>query len=144
MNYLKICALFLVLLLVVSCQHCIVGDNEDQQKALGALRNLSKTMEACYKYDNPSPKLQGRDLLNYCTQHNPRLRRFFDNFTVKSRYDQGYAIVLICSKDGSRWLMEDMSCTSKMDKPPSEKEVNRPCVFTLEAKGTCPQLLKRH
>jgi len=140
MKSLRFWALVAVSLLIAACQHSGADEQEELQKALGAMRNLSKTMEACYNFENPPAHLQGRELLEYCTRHNPGLREFYENFTVKFRFDQGYAVVLVCSQDGSRWLMEDLSCTGVMDSPPIDNEPERLCAFSLDAGGVCPQL----
>jgi hypothetical protein len=140
MKILKAWALFTVSLLIASCLHAGAGEHEELQKARGAMRNLSKAMEACYKYENPPDELRGRALLEYCTKHNPRLRDFFENFTLKFKHDQGYAVVLVCSQDGSRWLMEDLSCTGVMDSPPMDNEPERPCELSLDAGNRCQQL----
>jgi len=142
MKYLRLWALIAATVLMAACQHSVSDEQEGLQKALGAMRNLSKTMEACYKYENPPAELQGRELMEYCTQHNPGLREFYEGFTVKFKFDQGYAVVLVCSKDGSRWLMEDLSCTGEMDSPPIDNAPERPCEFSLTAGGVCPQLQK--
>jgi hypothetical protein len=139
----KLWIMVAVSLLVASCLHAGAGEHEDLQKARGAMRNLSKAMEACFKYENPPAELQGKGLLEYCTQHNAGLRDFYEKFTMKFKYDQGYAVVLVCSQDGGRWLMEDVSCTGEMDSPPIENEPERPCEFSLTAGRVCPQLINR-
>lgn len=118
---------------------------EDQKQAeidqaRGALRNLSKAMESCYRFDKPSPGLSDEQLMTFCTQHNPRIREFYENFQVKFKEDHGYAVVLVCTKDG-KWLMEDCSCTGTLDEQPAQG-TDKPCVFTIKALEVCPQLAK--
>jgi hypothetical protein len=140
MRYLGLGALFAFLLLMASCSQTGTGEHEDLQKARGAMRNLSKTMQACYRFEDPPAGLQDRELLEYCTRHNPGLRDFYENFTVKFKFDQDYAVVLVCSQDGERWVMEDLSCTGEMDSPPLDNEPARPCEFSLSVGGVCPQV----
>jgi hypothetical protein len=140
MRYLRLGALFAVLLFIVFYLRAGAGEHEDLQKARGAMRNLSKTMQACYRFEDPPAGLQDRELMEYCTRHNPDLREFYENFTVRFKFDRGYAVVLVCSQDGGRWLMEDLSCTGVMDSPPLDNEPERPCEFSLSAGVVCPQL----
>ena len=49
------------------------------------------------------------------TAHDPGLLDPFSEYMLKAVSQNNHAIVLVCTNDGMKALLEDAGCTSKMD-----------------------------
>jgi hypothetical protein len=105
-------------------------------KLASALTKLSASMQALIRYGNPLTRSSETELLTEGTAHDPALLTNLGDYRIRVRSDDRHAVVLVCSKDGTRALLEDAGCTGDMDvqhwdKPPV------PCEFTLTAASAC-------
>ena len=50
-------------------------------------------------------------------------------------YQAGHAVLLLCSEDGGRALMEDAGCSARLDRKMFRE--NLPCTFTLRVNEDC-------
>lgn len=90
-----------------------------------------------YVKDHPaeSASLDDQELVRRATGHDPKLLGPYKGYVVRGRGD---GIILVCTRDGSRGLIEDAECTDEVDKP-EWQENNTPCLFTLNPATLCPQ-----
>jgi hypothetical protein len=58
------------------------------------------------------------------------------DYRIRMRADDRHAIVLMCSRDGKRALVEDAACTAGPDARHWE-QTPAPCEFTLTAARAC-------
>jgi hypothetical protein len=101
-----------------------------------ALTKLSKAVEYTVRYTNPPEGLSDQELLTRATQEDPTLLEPFKGFTVRVLRQDRHAIVLVCTLDRQRALLEDAGCTAKLDKHSWEE--NQRCEFTLSVSTVCP------
>lgn len=109
---------------------------EEMYTRASALTKLSASMEALIRYGNPLTRATEAELLAEGTAHDPALLANLGDFRIRVLSDDRHAVVLLCSKDGTRALLEDAGCTGALDvrhwdKPPV------PCEFTLTAARAC-------
>lgn len=96
-----------------------------------ALTKLSSTVDATVRYENPDKNLSDEELLKFSTKDDSSLRAPFRDYKVKDTNENRHAIVLICTQDETKALLEDVACTGEMDKHHWQLEEGKPCSFTL-------------
>lgn len=113
--------------------------SEENIAPLGpALTKLSFAMEACVKKDNSPPEGIDDDiLLKQCTEYDPTLLKPFEEYRVKVLKQNKRVVLLVCDKDGKRALLEDASCTARLDKRRWQGKNPQPCEFTLSPDKVC-------
>ncbi len=79
----------------------------------------------------------GDDLLALACGRDPALCAAVSEFHTSVKQDGDNAVLLLCTRDGGRALLEDIGCTPQIDFKPWEKD-DLPCVFTLNAADVCP------
>lgn len=131
----------IMLLVVIICASACASTQEEKvseemyQRA-SALTKLSASMEAFMRYGNPLARATEAELLAEGTAHDRALLTNLGDYRIRVRSDDRHAMVLLCSKDGTRALLEDAGCTGNLDvhhwnKPPIT------CEFTLAAASAC-------
>jgi len=70
------------------------------------------------------------DLIDTVCQHDRSLCSSLRNNSISIRVVDGHAVLLLCTSDGSRALVEDIACTPIPDLK-VWKERDAPCKFTL-------------
>lgn len=97
--------------------------------------NLSSAVDG-YFADLPQAPTDPDDvILKKATEHDPSLLApKFDRYEVKTQYQNPFAVVLLCTKDGKQAIMEDAGCSARLD-----RQVTQPaaCKFTLRVKEGC-------
>jgi len=78
-----------------------------------ALTKLTTAVESKVRFENAPTNLNDRELLQLATEHDPGLLDPFTEYLLKAVNQNNYAIVLICSNDSMKALLEDAGCTSK-------------------------------
>jgi len=58
----------------------------------------------------------------------------FAQYKLKAKIDQGYALILLCTQDGKYSLIEDASCTQRID---TWRPLGSPCKYFLDIKKIC-------
>jgi len=103
-----------------------------------ALTKLSFAMEACLKSDNPPPEdIEDDVLLMQCTEYDPTLLMPFEDYMVMVLRQNKRAVLLVCDKEKRRALIEDASCTARLDKRFWQEESPKPCEFSIEIDKVC-------
>lgn len=104
-------------------------------KLAGAMVDLSKEVAGMLWKD----ALQTEGLVDRAFQQKPHLREALGGYKLEVKVIGDNAVLLLCTADGKRALIEDVTCTAMPDiKAWAE---GKPCAFTLgeqEIKATCP------
>jgi len=128
-------------LLVSACVVVNVdADNETMLIKASQLTKLSAAVESTVRYKNPPADLDEHDLLMLATQHDPQLLENFSGFKVRALSEERHSVVLVCTEDGLRGLMEDAACTPALDRHHWRDSGSPPCDFTVETVSACPTL----
>jgi hypothetical protein len=113
-------------------------DETEMYSLASLLTKLVTTVESTVRYKKPAPELSDEELLILATLHDPGLLEpFTDYYTLKVFQQSRHAIVLVCTKDGSQGLLEDVGCSAKMDKHLWQYQPLLPCEFTLTVEDIC-------
>ena len=117
---------------------CAAQDDSRQMFATAsALTKLSSSVEATVLFRNPPAALTDPELLRLATAGDPQLLRPFEPFTVRVlRHEQG-VVLLVCRPDGGPALLEDASCTAKLDRHHWRDDPGARCEFTLKMPEVC-------
>ena len=128
---------FVLILVFLGCAH-IRADEEQKMLTLGsALTKLSAAVESTVRYKNPPAEIGNAELLILATQHDPKLLEPFVGYIVKVLREDKHAIVLICTGDSKRALLEDAGCSPKLDKHLWKEYPPKECRFTLKVREVC-------
>lgn len=129
----------LALSLVVTACIAVAGpDNEAMLIKASQLTKLSTAVESTVRYKNPSADLDEQGLLKLATQHDPQLLENFSGFRVRILSKERHSVVLICTEDGQRGLLEDAACTPAFDQHHWKDSPSQPCEFTVATETLCP------
>ena len=97
--------------------------------------NLSLAVDTYFADLPQAPTDSDAVILQKATSHDKRLLApEFEAYMLKVQYQNPYAVLLLCSKDGSRAIMEDAGCSARIDRQVTH---NAPCVFTLRVHQGC-------
>ena len=125
-------------LLVSACAINVNADNEAMFIMSSQLTKLSAAVESTVRYKNPPADLDEQGLLVLSTQHDTQLLDNFSGFKVRALSKERHSVVLICTVDGLRGLLEDAECTPPLDRHHWKDSPNQPCEFTVETVTACP------
>jgi len=64
----------------------------------------------------------------------PGLLKPFNGYVLKARIEDGFGIILLCSKDGKEGIIEDVTCTTR---PDTHRPSGSPCNYLLDVKRVC-------
>lgn len=120
---------------------CIVNADTDNEAMLiksSQLTKLSAAVESTVRYKDPPTDLNEQDLLKFATQHDTQLLENFSGFKVRTISKERHSVVLICTEDGLRGLLEDAACTPALDRHHWKDSQSQPCEFTVETITVCP------
>lgn len=123
-------------LLLSACATSNAAPNAKQRGHLSTkMVNLSSAVDTYFGDLSAPPSGSDADILREATRHDPRLLAAdFQPYTLKVQYQSPYAVLLLCSKDGSRAIMEDAGCSARLDRQATHKA---PCEFTLRVSQGC-------
>ncbi len=97
--------------------------------------NLSSAVDAYFADLPQAPTDSDAVILQNATRHDKRLLvPEFEPYMLKVQYQNPYAVLLLCSKDGQRAIMEDAGCSARLDRQIMDRA---PCKFTLRVKQGC-------
>jgi len=114
------------------CTHSMASDAEDMSSLAASLTKLTKAVEPKVRYDASATGMKDQELLQYATQHNPKLLEPFSRYMLRAINQNNHAVVIVCSEDGKRALLEDAACTAQMDNYWWDKKPERPCEFSKD------------
>ncbi len=127
----------LVTLLLCACSTPV--DSAPSAKERGRLStqmvNLSSAVDAYFADLSQAPTDSDAVILQNATHHDKRLLApEFEPYLLKVQYQNPYAVLLLCSKDGQWAIMEDAGCSARLDRQVMDRA---PCEFTLRVKQGC-------
>ena len=131
----RILALLIPILLLTACVTATEPTAEQRGILSTRMVNLSAAVDI-YFYDlGKAPTDSDSVILQKATEHDKRLLApEFANYELKVQYQNPYAVLLLCSKDGKSAIMEDAGCTARLDRQVTH---SAPCEFTLHVNQGC-------
>jgi hypothetical protein len=129
----------LVAVLAVStgAMGCAAQSEALMYEKASALTKLSSAAEAVLLYSDLPLATTDVEILRSATQGTPDLLREFDAYTLRvGRHHQG-VVLLVCEANGGVALLEDASCTAKMDRHHWRDFPGGACAFTLQMPNAC-------
>lgn len=110
-------------------------DAQERGRLSTRMVNLSSAVEAYFHGLSEAPTDSDAIILQKATHHDPRLLApEFESYILKVQYQSPYAVLLLCSKDGTRAIMEDAGCSARLDRRVTHAA---PCEFTLHVIRDC-------
>lgn len=125
------------LILTTGLTSCAAQDERTMYAKSSALTKLSAAVEATVLYRNPSSTLTDGELLRLATANDPGLLQEFDRFNLRVKRESDVMTILVCTADANRALLEDVSCTAKLDKHHWRESASSQCSFTLDTATVC-------
>lgn len=124
-------------MLLGACVGPIVAapDGDERGRLSTKMVNLSSAVDTYFKYLPTPPTDTDAVILQNATRHDRRLLApEFEPYLLKVKYQDPYALLLLCSKDGKRAIMEDAGCSARLDR---QAPHDAPCDFTLHVSEGC-------
>jgi|GEM_PF-1766187 len=111
----------------VCCENAHAITDETMNRLEGSLVDLSKEVAGLLWSEAVMPE----GVLATALQKKPHLRDAFKGYKLDVRVVGDNAVLLLCSADGRRALVEDVTCTAAPDFRAWAECNNLPCTFTL-------------
>lgn len=130
----------IVILLALLISACVgANDTRPDEAERGRLStkmvNLSSAVDTYFSFLPKAPGESDSMILQSATSHDPRLMApDFEPYEIKVQYQNPYAILLLCSKEGDRAIIEDAGCSARIDR---QITAPAPCEFTLNVTRGC-------
>jgi hypothetical protein len=128
----------LLLTLVATLGGCAAPVESQMYDKASVLTKLSAAVEATWLYQDLPEPLTDDELLRIATADDPRLLHEFQDLKIHIRKDPLVVTLLVCTKGASVALLEDVSCTAKLDLHHWRDSPSKPCEFTLSSAEICP------
>ena len=130
-------ALALVVLIVAGCGSLGQVDDAETMSQLGSeLTYLSRSVDAQLLEEPVGSAVSDNELLARSTAHDPGLLSPFKEYELRVLRGGTAAVLLVCTKDAARGLLEDAGCTARLDNS-LWKRSNAPCTFTIDPSVAC-------
>jgi hypothetical protein len=124
-------------LLLVACVTPTDGapDAKERSRLSTKMVNLSSAVNTYFSHLSRAPIESDGTILQNATRHDKRLlAREFEPYVLKVQYQNQHAVLLLCSSDGTRAIMEDAGCSARLDRQVTHAT---PCKFTLRVSRSC-------
>ena len=110
--------------------------NNKERGLLGTeMVNLSSSVDMYLSLRTEPPNEPDAVLLQEATAHDPGLLApDFKRYLLKVRFQRPFSVLLLCSKDGRRAIMEDAGCSARLDR---QIYKDAPCEFNLQVFEGC-------
>ena len=99
---------------------------EEMNRLEIAMRRLSAAVQGVLWSGTP----QDSDLIAITCKTDPSLCNALGDNTIRSKVVDGNAVLLLCTPDGARALVEDIACTPTPDRKAWTTN-HTPCAFTI-------------
>lgn len=126
-------------IVLLSCMLVACSNNQEPKmnSAASALTKLTANVEAEVLYGTTAKEASDRALIDKAFEENPTLKSELDAHDITlSRGEKG-VVALVCTRDRSTSLLEDLSCTPEMDKHHWRDAPGRSCTFSMDP-NMCP------
>lgn len=107
-----------------------------------ALTKLSSAVEAYVLYKPLAAQVPDKELLGLATSDNEALLGEFDGLKVLIQRETEGVVLLVCSRVTGTALLEDASCTAKLDAHHWRDARGASCDFTINSATLCGSGLK--
>jgi hypothetical protein len=127
----------IVALLLGACAAPIAGVPDAEERGILSVKmvNLSSSVDTYFADLSSAPLGSDDSVLHNATRHDPSLLApEFEPYLLKAQYQNRYAVLLLCDKDGKRAIMEDAGCSARLDRQITDVA---PCEFTLHVTQGC-------
>ena len=126
-----------LLTFLAACAFAQPVDSEEMYTKAAALTKLSSAVQAFVRYESVADGMTEGEVLRLATKHDAGLLAPFSAYQLRVMRQDRHAIVLMCSADGTRGLLEDVGCTARLDKHLWQSPNSEPCEFTLKVSEIC-------
>lgn len=117
---------------------CAAPDPAQQMYArASALTKLSSAVEAVVVFRKPSPAMSDGELLRLSAADMPAVLQAFEPYDVRVLRHGEAVVLLVCEKAGGRAVLEDASCTARLDRHHWRDAPAAACEFTLRLPQAC-------
>lgn len=124
------------LLLLAGCMPEFHRKESNLMPLASSLTKLTAAVESTVAFKKNAPAgARDQELVRTATAHDASLAQPFTKHLIRAEARGGHALVLLCSKDGTKALFEDVGCTAKVDK--HLWETPSPCEFTISVEDAC-------
>jgi len=136
MKHITRLSILATLLLLVACS---TNGSSPSAKERGLLStkmvNLSSGVDTYFHLLPGAPTGSDASILEAATRHDKALLApEFQNYILRTQYQNPFAVILLCSKDGKQAIIEDAGCSARLDRQVTE---DAPCEFTLHITQGC-------
>jgi hypothetical protein len=128
---------FLLILLGLTLTSCAAQNERQMYAKASALTKLSSAVEATVLYKTPSSTLTDNELLKLSTTDDPGLLQEFNGFNLHVQKNMQGVVLLVCAGNENLALLEDASCTAKLDRHHWRDSATTMCQFTLTIAELC-------
>jgi hypothetical protein len=109
----------------------------EKMYSLGAsLTKLCASVESTVRYKNPPENITDYELFLLSTKHDPSLLEPFTEYFKKILRCDRHAVILVCTPDRGKGLLEDACCTTGLDNNLWQYD-SLPCDFTIDVQERC-------
>lgn len=104
-----------------------------------SLTKLSSAVDGSVRYLNPPPSMLLEDLqfLKLATAGNPSVLVPFPDLKLRVKRLGSETAILVCRPDADVALLEDATCTARMDRHRWKDQPQSACEFTLDLAEVC-------
>jgi hypothetical protein len=104
------------------------------------LTQLSGYGEVYLRYGNPPAELPESEFIANSAAHDTDILTIFKDYELHVQRGKPFVGILICEKEKKKSyaVMEDYSCTAKLDKQAWKETPHSPCQFTAQIDAVCP------
>lgn len=121
----------MVILSVSGCASSKINSETIHQKN-AFITKLTRKVHVAIREDITSSD----DLLSFVNEKFPDVMKNFSEYSILVKNDSQKAVVLMCNKEKTKALVEDVVCTAKVDAPKLyEKDLS--CDFQLDVVEVC-------
>lgn len=132
----KTTSIWLLGIFLVTISSCVkVYTDEKMQPLAATASDLARAVMRFAKNNHSEAALlDDQELVRRATAFDPKLLEPYEGLAVRGTVD---GVILVCTGDGRRGLIEDAECSDKVDKPLWLND-NAPCQFSLKPGIACP------
>ncbi|WP_417912469.1 hypothetical protein [Candidatus Electronema sp. TJ] len=110
-------------------------DEKERVSLAVRMQSLSRAVDGYFARQTAPPTGSDAEILRQAVADVPSLLAAdFAPYLLKVQPQQAYAVLLLCTKDGGRAILEDAGCSVRLDRQARD---NAPCAFTLRVQEGC-------
>ena len=131
------CSSILILIVMTGCMYLKPNEGDTIRPLASALTHISPQVENVIRYGKPPANATDEELFALATKSDPGLLDSFKGYKLRIYSQDRHAIVLLCTEDGKRGLLEDLGCTAPLDRNLWKEDAVMPCQFSLSVELGC-------